>query len=141
MLKGGENVRDNLNSEDIDRCNKMVEEFIDTSDPTRNLVLADRLMINQCFYHFKHLYKDMNKKKGGGAGFSGPNFGNASQSKTTKEDIISAGSKNMQDECQRLQLLVQQRDSEIGILLNHLNKKKVGGQSFSTYDDTPGIPV
>jgi len=46
MLKGGENVRDNLNSEDIDRCNKMVEEFIDTSDPTRNLVLADRLMIN-----------------------------------------------------------------------------------------------
>lgn len=98
MLKGGEAVRDNLNSEDIDRCNKMVEEFIDSSDPSRNLVLADRLMINQCFYHFKHLYKDMSKKnKGGGGsesktgGFSGPNFGNAqSPNKTTKED--NAGS-------------------------------------------------
>jgi hypothetical protein len=41
----------------------MVEEFIDTTDPSKTLVLADRLMINQCFYHFKHLFKDMLKKK------------------------------------------------------------------------------
>jgi hypothetical protein len=46
-------------------------------------VMADRLMINQCFYHFKHLFKDMSKKKGGAGGgdkdgkYSGPNFGNA----------------------------------------------------------------
>ena len=47
LLKGGEgNVKESLTSEDIDRCNKMVEEFIDTSDPTKNMVLADRLMIN-----------------------------------------------------------------------------------------------
>jgi len=25
-------------------------------------VVSDRLMINQCFYHFKHLYRDMLKK-------------------------------------------------------------------------------
>lgn len=64
LLKG-EETRDHLNSEDIDRCNKMVEDFIESSDPTKNIIFADRLMINQCFYHFKHLYRDMSKKKGG----------------------------------------------------------------------------
>jgi hypothetical protein len=69
MLKGGEGVKESLTSEDIDRCNKAVEEFVDSADPTKAMqVMADRLMINQCFYHFKHLFRDMSKKKGGGAG-------------------------------------------------------------------------
>lgn len=46
LMKGGEGIKEMLTSEDIDRCNKMVEEFIGTSDPTKNLVLSDRLMIN-----------------------------------------------------------------------------------------------
>lgn len=56
MLKGGEQ-RDHLTAEDVDRCNKMVEDFIITNDPSKTLVLPDRLMINQCFYHFRTLYK------------------------------------------------------------------------------------
>lgn len=63
MLKG-ENNKENLTSEDIDRCNKLVEEFIESTDPSKNIILADRLMINQAFYHFKHLLKDSMKKKG-----------------------------------------------------------------------------
>lgn len=43
----------------------MVKDFIDTDDPGKTLVLPDRLMINQCFYHFKTLYKQIEKKKGG----------------------------------------------------------------------------
>jgi len=27
--------------------------------------MPDRLMINQCFYHFKSLFKNLAKKKGG----------------------------------------------------------------------------
>jgi hypothetical protein len=34
-------------------------------------------------------------------------------------------------------MLVQQRDNEIGILLNYLNKKKAGGSG----DEIQGIPV
>jgi len=45
LLKG-EDVKENLTSEDIERCNKMVEEFIDSSDPSKTLVLSDRLLIN-----------------------------------------------------------------------------------------------
>ena len=82
MAKGGEGVKESLTSEDIDRANKAVEEFVHNADPTKAMqVMADRLMINQCFYHFKHLFKDVMKKKGGAGGgdtkYAGPNFGNA----------------------------------------------------------------
>jgi hypothetical protein len=97
MLKGGEGVKESLTSEDIDRCNKAVEDFVYSQDPTKAMqVMADRLMINQCFYHFKHLYKDIMKKKGGAGDkdgkYSGPNFGNAplTQSPSKGGDKASA---------------------------------------------------
>jgi kinesin family protein 6/9 len=143
LLKGGEGVKEMLTSEDIDRCNKMVEDFISSSDPTKSLIIADRLMINQCFYHFKHLYKDIQKKKGGSAAITagGPSgvsggFGNMDMPSPQKGgDGDSKELRDMQAEMQRLNLLVQQRDNEIGILISHLNKKK-GADGTA-----PGIPV
>lgn len=64
MAKGGEQ-KDHLTSEDIERCNLAVKDFIDSTDMSKSLVMPDRLMINQCFYHFKTLYKQIEKKKGG----------------------------------------------------------------------------
>lgn len=49
LLKGG-SQKDHLNVEDIDRCNRMVKDFINSTDPEQTLILPDRLMINQCFY-------------------------------------------------------------------------------------------
>ena len=66
LVKGGDQ-KEILNAEDIDRCNHMVQNFIKADDPTATLVLPDRLMINQCFYHFRNLYAQA-RKKGGGAG-------------------------------------------------------------------------
>ena len=73
MAKGGAQ-KDHLTGEDIERCNVMVKDFIDSGDPSKTLVLPDRLMINQCFYHFKTLYQQLSKKKGGPgvAGIGGP---------------------------------------------------------------------
>jgi len=69
MANGGEG-KDHLTSEDLDRCNHMVGNFIKSDDPSQTLVLPDRLMINQCFYQFRNLYKQMEKKAkvGGGGG-------------------------------------------------------------------------
>ena len=64
MAKGGEQ-KDHLTSEDIERCNLAVKDFIDSTDMSKSLVMPDRLMINQCFYHFKSLFKNLAKKKGG----------------------------------------------------------------------------
>ena len=56
MAKGGES-KENLTGEDIERCNLAVKDFIDSTDPGKSLFMSDRLLINQCFYHFKTLFK------------------------------------------------------------------------------------
>jgi kinesin family member 6/9 len=35
MLKGGEGVKESLTAEDLDRCNKMVEDFVEAQDPMK----------------------------------------------------------------------------------------------------------
>ena len=67
LLKGGE-TKDQLSAEDIDRCNHMVTNFIKSDDPSANIVLPDRLLISQCFYYFKSLYKQMESKAAGKGG-------------------------------------------------------------------------
>lgn len=77
IVKGGEQ-KDHLSAEDIERCNLMVTEFINTNEH-KTLVMPDRLMINQCFYHFKSLYKNLEKKRGGAPAImpaSSKGFGN-----------------------------------------------------------------
>lgn len=70
ILKGGEQ-KEHLTSEDIERCNLAVKDFIDTTDMSKSLVMPDRLMINQCFYHFKTLYKNLERKRGGQGAITG----------------------------------------------------------------------
>jgi kinesin family protein 6/9 len=115
LLKGG-NQKDHLEPEDIDECRKLVDEFIASKDPSATIPLADKLKINQCFYHFKHIYLDL-KKRGGGQVEAAP-------SKNTDE---------LTNEIQRLKMLVKQRDNEIIILVNLLNKRKAGGDVENTY--------
>ena len=44
--------------EEVSACNDAVEEFIKTTDPTQNIIMNSWLKLNQCFYHFKSLYKN-----------------------------------------------------------------------------------
>ena len=120
LLKGG-NQSDHLEAEDIDKCQKIVEEFIANKDPSATIVLADKLKINQCFYHFKHIYLDLQKRGGG---------------KIQSVEGPSKGNDELNSEIQRLKMLVKQRDNEIIILVNLLNKKKSENgisQEQSTY--------
>eukprot|EP01022_Parablepharisma_sp_SALTPOND_P021086 TRINITY_DN401_c1_g1_i1.p1 TRINITY_DN401_c1_g1~~TRINITY_DN401_c1_g1_i1.p1 ORF type:complete len:486 (-),score=56.88 TRINITY_DN401_c1_g1_i1:79-1536(-) len=117
LLKGGSH-KEHLDPEDIDKCNKMVEEFITNRDPSATIILPDKLQINQCFYHFKHMYLDLQKRGGGG--------------KSEAPPVENSG--ELADEIQRLRMLVKQRDNEILILVNLLNKKKTeGGETAGTY--------
>ena len=75
----------------------MVKDFI-SSDEHRTMVMPDRLMINQCFYHFKELYQNLEKKlKGKGISTANPaimapngNVENQSNSPTKVETVIKA---------------------------------------------------
>eukprot|EP01016_Furgasonia_blochmanni_P031282 TRINITY_DN32351_c0_g1_i1.p1 TRINITY_DN32351_c0_g1~~TRINITY_DN32351_c0_g1_i1.p1 ORF type:complete len:186 (+),score=56.69 TRINITY_DN32351_c0_g1_i1:63-620(+) len=55
MLKGG-SIKESLESYEIEECRQMVEEFIKEKDPSKTLILNDKLKINECFYHFRHIY-------------------------------------------------------------------------------------
>lgn len=132
-LVKGESAKENLTPEDIERCNVMVNNFIKTDDPSQTLVLPDRLMINHCFYYFRTLFKQMEKKRGGVSGGSNPLAIEASPAKPSASGggADPAELANKEAEVQRLNMLVKQRDNEIGILLNYLNKQKEGGQDTS----------
>ena len=109
MAKGGEQ-RDHLTSEDIERCNLMVKDFIDTADPHKTLVLPDRLMINQCFYHFKTLFKTLDKRKGG-PGVAGIQPAAIEPAKAQDDDMRSTKNAGMnpqqEQEVTRLNMLVK----------------------------------
>lgn len=55
LLKGG-SQKDHLEPDDITRINSQVELFIKSKDPNETLMFANRVDLNQCFYHFRHLY-------------------------------------------------------------------------------------
>jgi kinesin family protein 6/9 len=129
LLKGT-NQKETLTQEDIERCNTMVSNFVRSEDPASTLVLPDRLMINHCFYYFRTLYNNALKKQPLAIATSDTSPKKAA----SKEDDPQI--KEKEAEIQRLNMLVKQRDSEIGILLNYLNKQKEAGDEFST-----GVPV
>ncbi len=99
LLKGGEG-KDSLDQGDIERCRREVNNFIESSDPSATIIMADKLLINQCFYEMKHMYREMAKKGGGGGGAPaiemGPNNGN----------VASPQVESLQSEIQRMQMLI-----------------------------------
>lgn len=128
LLKGKEDIDDHLLPEDVDECNQKVEAFIKNPDPSASLILTDRLRINQCFYHFKFLYKTIEKRSGTGEGKGVPLNDSDEE---TKGEVKSSSkeTKALKDLVTRLQQEVKRRDNEIVILVQHLNKKKGEEQS------------
>jgi kinesin family protein 6/9 len=126
LLKGG-NQKDNLDSADIEECKKIVEDYVKTKDPSVHIVLSDRLKINECFYHFKHLFNDLARKYDKDVISGGGN--KIKEALNVKNEPADLGP--MTDELKRLKLLVQQRDNEIMILLNMINKNKLNDQSMA----------
>lgn len=110
LLKGNDSDKDHLTPEESEDCHRMVEEFVSARDPSVRLILSDMLKINECFFHMKKMIIS----------------GKGSMGKQVEEPVNN-------EELERLRLLVQQRDNEIAILLNHMNKKQVVvSESLST---------
>lgn len=105
MAKGGEQ-KEHLTAEDIERCNLMVKDFIDSNEH-KTLVMPDRLMINQCFYYFKTLYKNL-EKKNGGPGVSGMQQDQKALTQNGFEpQVVTKPDPAQEQEIQRLNLLVK----------------------------------
>jgi kinesin family protein 6/9 len=101
LLKGTDSEKDHLSPEESEDCRRMVEEWVAARDPSSRLILSDMLKINECFFHMKKMI------------IAGKGSSKVSEPAVDNEEV------------ERLRLLVQQRDNEIAILLNHMNKQKV----------------
>lgn len=121
----GDGGKTQLDQDDQENCRKIVEGFIADPDPGARIVLKDMLMINECFYYFKHKFNDLSKR------YDKQSMGAAAKKvmndglEVNDKGKFDSGAQN--EEIKRLKLLVQQRDNEILILLNLINKPKVPG--------------
>ena len=104
MLKGSGSERDHLTTEEIEECRRITQEYVNERDPSVRMVVSDMLTIRECFVQMKKMI--VSAKKGG----------------NHREDSVVHSESS--EEVERLRLLVQQRDNEIAILLNHVNKGK-----------------
>lgn len=106
------NEKEFLTEEDKERCDDYVSEYINSSDPSANLNIPDRLMTLHCF----KLMKGMILAKGAPA-----------QTKVKaiadKSGLSEEQKKQYEDDLMKLRMLLQQRENEIMILLNMINKK------------------
>jgi len=121
-------------------------------DPGAKIILTDMIKINECFYHFKHLYNDLLRKyeKAGSAAATNKILKDGLGVKT---EAPSSNNTELHEEIKRLKLLVQQRDNEMMILLDWINKNKNNGQQLlvpvegdksmiiSTSRDDPHKPI
>ena len=60
-LMKGQDTKEELDKYDIEDCHKLVNQYIESDDPSATIILNDRLKLNECFYFLKNIIK-----KGGG---------------------------------------------------------------------------
>ena len=93
------------------------------------MILTDRLKINQWFYHFKTLYKNLERKsKGEGKGV--PLEDSDEENKGVGKGASSGEVLALKDLVTKLQQEIKRRDNEITILVQHINKKKGAADSI-----------
>eukprot|EP00357_Protocruzia_adherens_P011077 CAMPEP_0115005330 /NCGR_PEP_ID=MMETSP0216-20121206/19789_1 /TAXON_ID=223996 /ORGANISM="Protocruzia adherens, Strain Boccale" /LENGTH=806 /DNA_ID=CAMNT_0002371599 /DNA_START=155 /DNA_END=2575 /DNA_ORIENTATION=- len=124
LLKGGDVDREALTPEEIDECKKLVNEFIENRDPGANLMVGDPLKIKECFSLMKQMYLEKSVA--------------ATPSRGDKQGYSDGPSDPaLQEEIKRLKFLIQQRDNEIAIFLNMMNKNKGNAEGLALSNGNP----
>lgn len=128
LLKGSA-ARDHLLPEDISKANNMVENFIKSNAQDDKIILKDQLMLNQCFYHFRTLYKTIERRAQQNGGNAAIEDGTSSPGKSDPQEVAS-----LKAHIGKLSNEIKQRDNEIQILIQHIEKGKGNVAVTSTND-------
>jgi kinesin family protein 6/9 len=124
MLKGS-SAKEELTNDDILQCQKIVKEYLQNRDPTQKIVLSDMMMIHQCFYELKLM---MNSQSTGIKALDYPGSKKGLESSGVREVLVENTEKvkKLEDEILKLKMILKQRENEIMIFLNLMNKKGQG---------------
>ena len=119
MLKG-KNQKSYLEQNDLDECEKIVNEFLQDETYTKKIELNDKLMIQECFNIIKKKYKFLEKKVN-----------------TDKKEIVldsnfdkdklmelEAENNKLKGEIERLKELLKNREEEMQIVLKNIETGK-----------------
>lgn len=114
LLRGG-SVKSELTEEDEARCRNIVKEYLGARDPTQRIILTDPLMLDHCFREMKGLVLSRESEPR-----------EVVEQKTKIKEVVVQDTekvRKLEDELVRLKLILKQRENEILIFLNLINKK------------------
>lgn len=120
-LKGG-HAKEFLTEEDKETCKEMVDRYVEDPNLNNNLIVHDKLMADECFRIMKLIILNL-RSNGGGE--------KAKVNAIPDLSALSAEEKaRYEDQIMKLRMVLQQRENEIMILLNMIDKKGGANQSF-----------
>ena len=115
MLKG-KNQKSFLEKEDLDECQKIVDEFLADETFTAKVECIDRLMIQECFNIIKVRYKDMEKKL---KATNGEIVLNGTQD-MDRVIALETENKRLNAEIEKLKEMLKNREDEMRVVLNNI---------------------
>ena len=115
MLKG-KNQKSFLEKEDLDECQKIVNEFLADETFTAKVECIDRLMIQECFNIIKVRYKDMEKKL---KATNGEIVLNGTQD-MDRVIALETENKKLNAEIEKLKEMLKNREDEMRVVLNNI---------------------
>lgn len=115
MLKG-KNQKSFLEKEDLDECQKIVNEFLADETFTAKVECIDRLMIQECFNIIKVRYKDMEKKL---KATNGEIVLNGTQD-MDRVIALETENKRLNAEIEKLKEMLKNREDEMRVVLNNI---------------------
>lgn len=115
MLKG-KNQKSFLEKEDLDECQKIVNEFLADETFTKKVECNDRLMIQECFNIIKVKYKDIEKKL---KATNGEIVLNGTQD-LDKLIALETENKRLNAEIEKLKEMLKNREDEMRVVLNNM---------------------
>ena len=133
-LVKGKDQKIALDKDDFDFCRKLVKEYLNDDNPESRISLKDMILIQECFKQIKSLYKDLearvnNQKIEMMVSDSDPNN---MKSVKDPEKRIDKELMNINDslnsELKKCRDLIKQRDDEIKMLLDYIEKLKSSKQ-------------
>uniref|UniRef100_A0A7S1N5Q6 Kinesin-like protein n=1 Tax=Eutreptiella gymnastica TaxID=73025 RepID=A0A7S1N5Q6_9EUGL len=119
FYKKGDQADDRaLSLDEVERCKAIVKDYLDNTDPEARIVglQADMSRMMFCYRIMKDIILEKSKAAAGGKG------GSPADSQMVK---------GLQEQLRVLQLNLQQKDNEIHLLLNVINKSKAGNAAMS----------
>ena len=120
MLKG-KNQKSFLEKEDLDECQKIVNEFLADETFTKKVECNDRLMIQECFNIIKVRYKDIEKKL---KATNGEIVLNGAQD-LDKIIALETENKRLNAEIEKLREMLKNREDEMRVVLNTMEPNNV----------------